>query len=104
MENRLKEFRRASGLTQEQLANMIGVSQGAVQKLENGVVDLDLKWMDLLSKALNVKPYELLPEEWQPPKLSEQDTKLLQAFKAMATASTGDSLNKNISEQNKERS
>jgi transcriptional regulator with XRE-family HTH domain len=35
--------------------------------------------------------------------ITASDRQLLQAFKAMATASTGDNLNKNISEQTKER-
>ena len=103
MQNRLKEIRQKMKLTQSDLAEKLGVSQGAIQKLENGIVDLDLKWMSSISKAIGIQPYELLPEEWQPPKMSEQDMQLLQAFKNMATAQTSNNQNQNIPEQTKER-
>lgn len=62
MKNRIKELRQIKELTQAELANRLGVSQGAIQKLESGVVDLDLKWMSSISKALGTQPYELLPQ------------------------------------------
>lgn len=64
--NRIKELRKLQGITQVELAEKINVTQGSIQKLENGIMDLTTKWMEILSNALNVKPYELLPEEWQP--------------------------------------
>lgn len=65
-ENRIKELRKQKKITQVQLADAIGVTQGAVQKLENGIMELSLKWIEQISAALRVKPYELLPQEWQP--------------------------------------
>ena len=37
LENRLKELREAQGLTQAQLADLIGVSRKTVNTVENGV-------------------------------------------------------------------
>lgn len=88
MKNRIRELRQSKDLTQAELAEKLGVSQGAIQKLENGIVDLDLKWMSSISKALGTQPYELLPQEWQPPKMSEQDLQLLQAVKSLASPKT----------------
>lgn len=64
MTNRIKEIRKEKGLTQAQLAEKLGVFQSVVQKVESGTVDLDLKWMKKLSKALDVSPLELLPDEF----------------------------------------
>jgi len=66
MGNRLKELRKQRSLTQTQLAKMVGVAQGSIQKLENGEITLDVKWLKRLSEVLHVPPYELLPENMQP--------------------------------------
>ena len=64
MTNRIKEIRKEKGLTQAQLAEKLGVFQSVIQKVESGTVDLDLTWMKKLSKALEVSPLELLPDEF----------------------------------------
>lgn len=64
MTNRIKEIRKEKGLTQAQLAEKLGVFQSVIQKVESGTVDLDLTWMKKLSKALDVSPLELLPDEF----------------------------------------
>jgi len=65
-ENRIKYYRKLRKMTQVQLADALGVTQGAIQKLESGIADLDTKWMRKLSNILHVKPYELLPLDMQP--------------------------------------
>ena len=72
VENRIKELRKLRKMTQVELAQKIGVTQGAIQKLENGVMDLTTKWMLSISQALDVKPYEILPQEWQPEEISPE--------------------------------
>ena len=79
--NRLRELRKKKGLTQVELAERLGVTQTAIYKLETGASDLDMKWMEKLSKALEVKPYELLPIEWQPQEISEDERQLLELFR-----------------------
>ena len=67
MDNRIKDIRKERGLTQAELASILGVNQSIVQKLETGATDLDLPWMKRLAKALNVTPLELLPDEFITP-------------------------------------
>jgi len=58
---RIKEARKAAGLTQEQLGNMIGVKKAAINKYETGIVsDLKQSIIKSLSEALNVSPCYLL--------------------------------------------
>lgn len=64
--NRVRELRQSRDLTIKQLADQLGVAFSSLQKIETGGVDLDLTWIAKLSQALKVKPYELLPKEWQP--------------------------------------
>lgn len=66
MKNRIKELRTLKGLTCKQLADIIGTSDANISRVENGQRRLDLNWMKKISKALSVKPVELLPLEWQP--------------------------------------
>lgn len=75
--NRIRELRKNKGLTQVELAEILGVTQNAIYKLETGASDLDTKWMKKLSIALEVKPYELLPLEWQPAPISEKEQQIL---------------------------
>lgn len=64
MENRIREIRKERALTQSELAKILGVNQSIVQKLETGVTDLDLPWIMKISKALDISPLELLPDEF----------------------------------------
>ena len=80
-ENRIKELRKLRKMTQVELAQKMGVTQGAIQKLENGVMDLTTKWMGTISAALDVKPYELLPQEWQPEEVSPEEREILRMIR-----------------------
>ena len=55
---RLKELRIASGLSQEELANAVGVSEKTVSYWENGHNYVAIKTIPLLAKALNVPEYK----------------------------------------------
>lgn len=81
MINRLKEIRLSKKLTQSELAQKVGVTQGTIQKIETGHSDLSLTQMKMLSKALDCEPYELLPLEWQPQPLSDEEKLLLKLFR-----------------------
>ena len=52
---RLKQARINKGLTQKSLADLIGVSQAAIQKIETGKAANTTRLVDL-AKALNVRP------------------------------------------------
>lgn len=58
--NRIREIRTHLGLTQEQLADRMGVSRRQVGFLETGERGLDLKWMGKVAKALGVAPQDLI--------------------------------------------
>lgn len=68
-------------MTQENLASLIGVSQPQIQRIENGVCGLTLEQIEAFAKALGVKPYELLPEEWQPEQLTQDEKAFIDLFR-----------------------
>ena len=80
-QNRIKEFRKLRNLTLEELAKKLGVSYSAIQKLESGVVDLDINWMRKVADALEVKPYELLPMDMQPEKITPEEQEILRMIR-----------------------
>lgn len=63
--NRIKELRTARKLTQTELANKVKMSQSHIAMLENGERSLDLDAVEKFALALGVKPFAILPEEWQ---------------------------------------
>ncbi len=71
----LKALREAKGLTQQQLAEAVGVRQATISDLETGKsrrIELDL--IERLAKALRVKPGELLEYEGSPKKRTDDST------------------------------
>lgn len=86
MDNRLKELRKAKKLTQEQLADIIGVSQSLIALIEKGKRDIDFTLAEQLAKALGVKPYELMPTEWQPTTITPDEQKILDMIRKTTTA------------------
>lgn len=63
MHNRLGEWRRRAGLTQDQLAERAGTVRSQIVKLERGERRLTIDWMLRLAKHLGCDPRDLLPEE-----------------------------------------
>ena len=61
---KLRDFRRARGLTQVQLAELAGVNQATVSKVERGEMNVTVDTIMLLAAALDVQPVQLfdLPE------------------------------------------
>ena len=57
----LKRLRSGRGLTQVQLAEHTGITQGHYSQLENGNWEPRLATILALAKALRVQPGELLP-------------------------------------------
>lgn len=85
MENSIKEIRKRKGVTQVQLAKILGVSQGAIQMLETGQRGLDLNWMQKIAKALDVEPWELLPKDMQP-NISPEEQEILRTIRKVKSA------------------
>jgi HTH-type transcriptional regulator, repressor for puuD len=51
--NRLKELRTEVGLSTTELGKLIGMSQSAISKLENGQRRIDLETLESICNALN---------------------------------------------------
>ena len=58
--NRIGKFRKAKGMTQEELANMLGVSSQAVSKWENDLSCPDISLLPQLSRVLGITTDTLL--------------------------------------------
>lgn len=63
LSERIYEFRRKSGLSQEQLAEKIGVSRQSISKWESGTSTPELEKLLALSECFNITLDELVREE-----------------------------------------
>jgi transcriptional regulator with XRE-family HTH domain len=79
-ENCIKEIRKLKGITQVELAKMLGVTQGAVQKLESGENDITGKMLRKLATVLNVDAWQLLPKDMQP-NITAEEAEVLRAIR-----------------------
>lgn len=62
--NNIRALRKFRGLSQQQLADMIGSSQSMIDRLEKGERPLTQKWMRAIADALKCKPYQLVQEDF----------------------------------------
>ena len=62
MSSRLRQFRHLKGLTQIELAQMCGVTQAIIQRLESGQNNITLDYAIKFSKILDCKITDFLPE------------------------------------------
>ena len=60
VEIRLRELRKALGLTQVQLAKKAHMDQGDVSRIEKGTKQISLDMLDRLCKALKCEPGDIL--------------------------------------------
>jgi len=56
---RLKEIRKAKGISQEQLAGDTGFELSEVGRIERGEINTSISHVAAIAKALKVKPEEL---------------------------------------------
>ncbi|MDO5437955.1 MAG: helix-turn-helix transcriptional regulator [bacterium] len=56
---RIKELRIKNGMTQEQLAELVGMGERNLSKIECGINFISAETLDKLTKALKVSPKEL---------------------------------------------
>ena len=63
--DRLKKFRIAKGLTQNQIADVLGVSQNAVYNWENGRREPSLGAIKQIAEILDTTMFDLIGEEYK---------------------------------------
>lgn len=56
----IKQWRKSKGLTQEELAERIGVTPGAISQLELGRVNYTQNMLEAIANEFDVKPGDLL--------------------------------------------
>ena len=60
---RIKEYRKDKGLTQEELASLIGVSAKTIGRYEQGLTEPSADTLFLLTDALDIEISDLIDEE-----------------------------------------
>ncbi|MEG1972336.1 MAG: helix-turn-helix transcriptional regulator [Oscillospiraceae bacterium] len=59
--NKIKALRQTSGITQEQLANMIGTTKQTIFKYENDLItNIPINKLEVISEVLHVSPAYLM--------------------------------------------
>lgn len=80
---RIKELRLARGLTQDALAEALGIATKNAQRIEAGRQNLTLKTLQQIATILDVEPYELLRAAGSPV-LSDAGRSLERALAALS--------------------
>lgn len=65
---RIKEIRKRKMMTQEKLAELAGIEIPSLSNIENGKNYPNNETLEKISKALNVRPFELFLFEYYAPK------------------------------------
>ena len=58
--HKIKKLRELKNLTQEYMADELGITQGAYSKIENGETDLNLSKLDKIAEILGVSAKEII--------------------------------------------
>lgn len=80
MENRIREIRKQRQMTQQELAEKVGVSQVQIGRLEKSTRTLDVDMLADIAKVLGVEVWELLPKEMQPD-ITPEEMEVLRAVR-----------------------
>ena len=90
IKNNIRALRKKAGLTQEQLAEKIGISQVHLGRLENNARSMDLEQVENIAKALGVQPLDILPQAWQPEEVTPEEREILRMIRKSATPQGAD--------------
>lgn len=80
--SRIRRYREERGLSQKQLAELIGVKNSRVSNWEQGLNRPDADILAALCRALQVSPSELLDVRLVDDELSAQERKVIMAYRA----------------------
>jgi len=85
--SKVREFRLQAGLTQEKLAEELGITFQQVQKYERGVTKVNLVKLQQLSEALRVPISAFFHEgSYSAFQLNEEEKQLLTTFRKIKSA------------------
>jgi transcriptional regulator with XRE-family HTH domain len=73
MRVRIKELRVAAGLSQQQLADMAGISKGYLSEMERGVKQINANRLEGIARALNTEPHLLILSSDDPEDIQFQE-------------------------------
>ncbi len=79
--NRIRKYRKESDLTQEQLAEKIGVTKSRVSNWEQGINRPDADILGAICRALNVSPSDLLDVHLTDDELNAHEKKVIKAYR-----------------------
>lgn len=79
--NRIRELRKKKNMTQQELAKLVNMDYTHIGRIEKGERTLDVEKLEDFAKALGCEPYEILPKEWQPLQLSDEEKEILKLFR-----------------------
>lgn len=80
--SRIRKYREERGLSQKQLAELIGVKNSRVSNWEQGLNRPDADILAALCRALQVSPSELLDVRLVDDELNAQERKVIMAYRA----------------------
>ncbi len=98
---RIREIRKNKGMSQEELADLLNISQSAYQRIENGDTNSWAAHLEKLSAVLEVKPEELLSDE--NPNFTNEGQQGGMAFQYIGTINTVNALSEKLIEQYEKR-
>lgn len=91
--NKVRLLRKHSGMTQERLAEFVGVSFQQIQKYENGSTKLNTDKLQLVASALKVPAAVFFAEDiYEKSPLSDREKKLVNAFRSLEDQDIMDSV------------
>lgn len=79
--NRLRELRKAARLTQKELGEKAGFAQETISHYENDRRPLQLDHMRAIAKALDCTVADILDEQDNPDRLSDEERAFLEMFR-----------------------
>lgn len=80
--SRIRKYREERGLSQKQLAELIGVKNNRVSNWEQGLNRPDADILAALCRVLQVSPSELLDVRLVDDELNAQERKVIMAYRA----------------------
>jgi len=81
---KVRLLRKHAGMTQEKLAELVGVSFQQIQKYENGSTKLNTDKLQQVASALNVPASAFFGDDtYEKSPLSDREKKLVKAFRSL---------------------